>query len=283
VEAEYRLRKRRNLRRVLLARKHILAAFPDAKATDVKGADLLRYASDRQAAGLADATIAYDLAILHHGYRLAVKLGTLDKCPVFTLPTPQDTRTGFFEGPEHARVRDALPEALRGIAVLAFYSGWRVPSEIVPLTSDRVDLRAGTLRLDAHTSKNGEARTLTFGNIPELADMLRRQRLYADSFELTTGRRVAHVFHRAGKPVKDFYVTWRKACQEAGVPGRLLHDFRRSAAQNLVRPGVPEQVAMRVTGHKTRSVFARYNIVSTVDLEDATAKLAAHMETLATG
>ena len=100
VEAEYLLRKRRSLRRVLLARKHILAAFPDAKATDVKGPDLLRYASDQQAAGLADATIAYDLAILRHGYRLAVKLGTLDKCPVFTLPTPQNTRTGFFERPE---------------------------------------------------------------------------------------------------------------------------------------------------------------------------------------
>jgi len=197
--------------------------------------------------------------------------------------TPQNTRTGFFERAEFDRVRDALPEALRVIAVLAYFSGWRVPSEILPLTWDRVDFRAGTIRLDPQTTKNGEGRTLAFANLPELADMLRRQRLYTDGFELTTGRRIAHVFHRAGKPVKDFYVTWRTACREAGVPGRLLHDFRRSAARNLVQAGVPEAVAMRMTGHKTRSVFARYNIVSPADLEDATVKLAAHMETLAVG
>ena len=83
------------------------------------------------------------------------------------------------------------------------------------------------------------------------------------------------VFHRDGKEVRCFRRSWLTACKKAGVPGNVPHDFRRTASRNLIRAGVPEAVAMKLTGHRTRSVFARYNIVSERDLVHAARQLEA--------
>lgn len=66
---------------------------------------------------------------------------------------------------------------------------------------------------------------------------------------------------------------WKTAARKAGCPGWIPHDFRRTAVRNLLRATVPERVAMQMTGHKTRSVFERYNIVSSGDLREAASKL----------
>ena len=77
------------------------------------------------------------------------------------------------------------------------------------------------------------------------------------------------VFHRDGIPIRRWRTAWRTACQTAGVPTRFLHDCRRTAARNLIRASVPERVAMLLTGHKTRAIFDRYNIINEQELLDA--------------
>jgi integrase len=82
-----------------------------------------------------------------------------------------------------------------------------------------------------------------------------------------------YIYQRTGKPIRIFRKAWINACKAAGCPGRIPHDPAHGRAQPRVRAGVPDTVAMKLTGHKTRSVFDRYDITSEEDLAEAARKL----------
>ena len=156
-------------------------------------------------------------------------------------------------------------------------TGWRTPSEILRLEWRNVDFALREVRLDPGTTKNGEGRVFPF--TADLATLLLEQRARATTL-VTRGLAVRHVFcylqgPRMGEPIgsTNYIHRWWAARRAAGCPTRIPHDFRRTAVRNLVRAGVPERVAMQLTGHKTRAVFERYNIVSPGDLREAAHRL----------
>jgi len=185
---------------------------------------------------------------------------------------------GFFERHQYEGVRRRLDVDLQVAVSIAYTFGWRMQSEVLPLERRHLDLEAGTLRLDAGTTKNDDGRVVYL--TPELKVMLAAQLERIEGLQRRLGRIIPVLFPhggkgaRAGKPRRDFRKAWATACKDAGVVGRFRHDFRRTAVRNLVNAGVPERVAMTITGHRTRSVFDRYHIVSPTDLQEATRRLA---------
>ena len=135
---------------------------------------------------------------------------------------------------------------------------------------------AGELRLEPGSTKNEQGSVFPFAFHPRLAQVLREQRERVEGIQRERDFLIASVFvHDTGEAMSGWYYdSWRTACEKASLAGRIVHDFRRSAARNLVRAGVPESVAMKLTGHKTRSIFDRYNVTSSTDLREAVKKLA---------
>lgn len=162
---------------------------------------------------------------------------------------------------------------MRPFVEAAFITGWR-RGELRGLRWTQVDWEGGTFRLERGTTKSGEPRSFPFAAHPRLAELLIEQRATTLSFKRKRETVCPLVLHRRSHQVAWYYEGWRTGYEKAGVPGRLLHDLRRSAVRKLVRAGASEQVAMSITGHKTRSVFDRYHIVSSNDQGEAVKKLA---------
>jgi len=217
-------------------------------------------------------------------FHLAKRSRKVNEIPYIPMLKESNVRKGFFEYEEFIALKSVLPDYLRPVVTFAYHTGWR-KGEILALTWDKVDMKRRTIRLDPGETKNEEARNLYMNDD-----------LFKEVQGIFTQRRLScsYVFQHDGQPIRKFEKAWKAACINAGfcevlkdengnvvrtkkgkpmkAPTKLFHDTRRTAARNMVRSGIPERVAMTITGHKTRSVFDRYNIVSDQDLREAAQK-----------
>jgi integrase len=170
-----------------------------------------------------------------------------------------------------------LPEDLRPPVQFAYITGWRLKSEVLSREWRHVDFADGKVSLFRGEAKNREPRDFYFTR--ELRELLEAQRAKRDALKQI----ISSVFFRMvalgrggplrARPILSLGKAFTAACKAAGVPGKLPHDMRRSAVRNLVRAGISQTVAMKMVGHKTDSMFRRYNITSDEDLRSASAQL----------
>lgn len=269
---DYHVNKRRSLRSARLSISHLRWFFGLQRAIDITTDRVKAYAAKRQQEGAANASINRELAALKRMFRLAVQDGRVSTMPYIPTLDEDNARQGFMDHGAFIGLRENLPEYLRDPVTFLYLSGWRL-GEMKSLEWRDVDLAGKVVHLRPEVSKNKDGRLL-----PLSGDLF-------EIMERAHGRRrldCAFVFDRNGEPIGDFRKAWSNACKIAGLEPILIHDLRRTAVRNMVRAGIPDRIAMTLSGHKTRSIFDRYNIVSESDLVQATERLQAHLGTQST-
>ena len=266
---------------------HLDRAFRGVRASHINGAAITRYIVQRQSEAIvspkkkvrrlpAAGTINREVALLLRMLRLGLEHGKVARLPIVHKPKEAAARSGFFEPDAFQAVRAQLPADLQVAVTLAYTFGWRILDEVLSLECRQLDLGARTIRLDPGSTKNDDGRVCYL--TPELHEMLTEHLARIQALGRELDRVIPWLFPHFTKPHRgaqrqDFRRAWKAACDRAGYAGMLRHDFRRTAARNMVNRGIPERVAMTITGHKTRAMFDRYNIVSPADLQEAARKL----------
>lgn len=310
LERDFRLRGKASAQN-LSNLKRVRVDFALQRAVSLTADQVDRYIERRLADNAAPASINRVTQLLGQAFSLAVKQKRLGGVPFIRhLSEAGNVRQGFFAEGDFQNVVSNLPDYLKDFVRFAYVTGMR-KGEIASLRWDDVD--GDSIRLRAENAKNGEARTVPIES--ELAELIDRRRaarqVRKPERPITLS---AWIFHCSGQPIGDFRKAWATACIMAGLgqwvcptcegkvdaehkcavcsrewtreelkyQGRIFHDFRRTAVRDMVRAGVPETVAMSISGHKTRSMFDRYNIHDERDQREALRATQAYREQQAT-
>lgn len=256
-------------------RKHILPFFGDVAADELGTDKIENYVDDRRKEGAENSTINRELAALKRIFNLA-KSTTPPKVrsvPTFPRLKENPAREGFVENQNYEKLQLHTDEVWFKAMIACGYTFGLRRGELLSLKVRQMDRSRRMIYLEVGTTKNDDARRVNLtGEVYELLARCVQNKQPED-----------YIFTRAdGKPVLNFRSAWYALCIRAGLGkfvkaknkrmkwcGLIFHDLRRSAIRNMVRAGVHEKVVMLLSGHKTRSVFDRYNITSDADITHA--------------
>jgi integrase len=286
---DYRAEGRRSLPRLAVGRKRLSERFAGWRARDIDYASLQAYRISRKRSGAKSATVRWELGALRRAFKLAERAGKAE-CPPFPSVTVDNARKGFFEREQWQTIRANLRPEFQDVGDFGFLTGWRT-LEILTLRWAQVDFSSGMLRLEPGTTKTGAGWSFPFSEYPELRELIERRRTRRDEVQKAARRIVPWVFffhacgrfHKPGDPLfypkrmhaRDaFRREWKEAAKAAGFLGPIPRDFRRTAARNMERAGVPRSVAMALGGWRSESMYRRYAIASEADLRDGVRRLA---------
>ena len=266
-----RIEDRKSLNDVAQRRRHLDAFFGGMRAIDIRTETVDRYVALRLKEQAKPATINQELSLLRRGFNLA-ELSL--KPQIKLLNVSDNVRRDFLDWGDFCAVREHLPEWMADFCTVAFLTSWR-QGQLAALEWRDVDMNARTMTARQETTKGGVPHCIPL--VGEVWEILERAHAH---------RRLdcANAFHRDGNPIllrgskSPARKAWGAATKAAGFPAHYLHGLRRSGIRFMVQTGgIDAHTAMGFSGHKTRSVFDRYDIQS-VDgmrraMEAATAKL----------
>ena len=225
-----------------------------------------QYIEMRRNEGASDSTVNRELAIVRRGFTLGMREDPpmVHRQPAIPKLEEDNARQGFLEREQYEKLLEELPLKLKALYVCSYHTGAR-KGELRRVRISQVDFDANVIRLEAGQTKGKKPRTL-----PIYGDMQRWLQAQIDS---APGDCPYVIYGERNRPVDNHLDGWTEAWERAGLPGLLFHDLRRSAVRNMKRAGIQDKVAMEISGHKTRSVFDRYNIVDESDVAGAAEKL----------
>jgi len=270
-EEDCKRRKLRSIDTIQYHLKPVRAWFEKMVAEQVIERDIDLYIKSRLRKEMAHATINRELQYLGQSMRLAKRKKLVKEVPYIEKFSEDNARQGFFDQDAFERLMACLPDDLKDFVRFGYLTGWR-KGEIGKLEWRYIE--GDVLRLPPAISKTKDGRVLIL--VGELADIIERRR--AARLDL-----IPWVFYRMvqGKPspVRRFYRSWKTACRQAGIPeDKIFHDFRRTAVRNMTRARVPRQTAKKISGHKTDSIFNRYDIVDEEDIREGLLATQQHLK-----
>jgi integrase len=220
--------------------------------------------SEKQQAGreIKGATLNREITCLKTIVRRAVLNRQLDRNPLEGIKLfKEHSRSRTLTSDEYERLLSKCSGHLRPIVQLAYVTAMR-KGEILGLRWNQVDLQNKVIVLEAADTKTQEKREIPLDE--GLLDLLKRVPRFLGSH---------YVFTQKGKPIGNIRKGFFGACERAGIKDFRFHDLRHCAVTNLRKAGVPDNVIMSISGHKTHAVFKRYDRVDRDDRQIALERL----------
>jgi integrase len=277
VVRDYERRGLKSLRELKNHQKRVRAELGKRRAVAITSKVIEDYIATRQKEHAAPATVDRETETIQRAFSLANTPNVKFFPPRIpkTLQRNANAREGFLERDAFEKILAAIEDTdLVDALEWMWWTGMR-HREFCSLTWDAFDGKV--LRLAAKDAKTGVGRVIPI--VGPLSPIIERRVARKTVSPLIFHSRGRTMAAKSGGFQFRLWKLWRDACAAVGEPESITYDLRRVAVRNLTQAGVPQKVAMLITGHRTTGTFQRYQVFTVDDVADALEAVEVYVQT----